>query len=67
MRNQKPWKMPKWMEQYRELIVTNGGSVENMVDDETLCQVNSVRALVAFGVKAQVSLLCRLHDAEKLG
>lgn len=66
MITQKPWEMPEWMERYRELIMTNGESVENLVNDESPWQVNAMRAIIAAGVKCQVGLLYRLHAAKQL-
>jgi len=63
----KPWTMPTWMEPYRELITDTGGNdVEELIDDTTTIQVNALRAVLAVSVKAQVRLLLRLHEVDRL-
>lgn len=55
------WKMPKWMEPYRDLICNTGGnSIEELMnDDGTNSNVfnNAPRALICVAVKSQVGLL----------
>ena len=56
------WKMPKWMEPYRQSIVNTGGnSVEEMVNDRSVVQVNAPRAMLAACVTSQVALLISLQ------
>lgn len=68
MPNKNPvWKMPKWMEPYRELIGNTGGNtVEEMMNDDSNAQINLPRAVLAVAVKSQVGLLCTLHARELL-
>ncbi len=58
------WKMPKWMEPYRELIRNTGGlPVEELMNDHTTnAQVNLYRATFCITVKDQVALLTMLHE-----
>ena len=58
---QEPWRMPEWMESYRELITGNGEPVETLINDSTPYQVNGPRAIIAASTKTQVGLLERLH------
>lgn len=63
------WKMPKWMEKYREFINNTGGNpIEELYnDDGTNSNVfnNAPRALICCAVKCQVEFLYRLKQ-EKL-
>lgn len=58
------WKMPSWMEPYRELIGNTGGhSVEELYNDKkTNAQTNLVLAALIISVSDQVSLLYRLKN-----
>lgn len=59
----KPWTMPPWMEPYREFINNTGGnSVETLVNDSSIVQVNAPLAMLSHGVQAQVGLLYRLRE-----
>ena len=60
------FQMPEWMERYRHYIYSGGFSVEEMMDDITLIEVNAPRALIAVGVKEQVALLFRMHKGTTL-
>lgn len=57
------WTMPKWMEQYRDLINNTGGNaVEDLMNDHTTTAfVNSIRAGIIVSVDSQVNLLNELH------
>lgn len=58
------WKMPPWMEPYREHIVNTGGNrVEDMVNGSASPLVNLPLSTLQACVKSQVALLNRLHDA----
>ena len=59
----KKWKMPCWMEPFRSYIRGNGDSVESLMSCNVIVQVNAPLALIACGVKMQVGLLIRLHEA----
>lgn len=56
------WRMPKWMEPYREMIADTGGNpIEELVNDRsTNVWSNAVRAMLCVTVKDQVALLYRL-------
>ena len=65
---QQLWKMPKWMERYRELIKTRGQrSVEDIMSD-TSGDMNSPhaelreRSMSNYAVAAQVNLLNDLYQ-----
>jgi hypothetical protein len=65
---QQVWKMPKWMERYRELIRTRGQrSVEDVMSD-TLGDMNSPlaelreRSMSNYAVAAQINLLNDLYQ-----
>lgn len=58
------WVMPVWMEQYRNRLADYGLGVEDLMNDHSSTTFNNAyRALVCVGVKEQVALLTRLHDA----
>lgn len=62
------WKMPKWMEPYRELIGNTGGnSIEEMVNDDSDARINLPRVILSVAVKSQVGLLEQLHERAMLG
>lgn len=58
------WKMPRWMEPYRAMIVNTGGnSIEDLMDDHaTTVFANAPRAMICVAVKSQVALLEALHS-----
>jgi hypothetical protein len=57
------WKMPKWMEPYRNYFVNTGGnSVEDLMKGRTDPVINLPLSTLEFGMKSQVSLLCQLHQ-----
>jgi len=58
----KVWRMPKWMEPYRELIADTGGNeIEELMNDhETNGQNNVIRAALICCVNSQTVLLRRL-------
>jgi hypothetical protein len=65
---QQVWKMPKWMERYRELIRTRGQrSVEDVMSD-TSGDMNSPhaelreRSMSNYAVAAQINLLNDLYQ-----
>lgn len=53
------WKMPAWMEPFRESILDTGGNpVEELVNDRsTSVFSNAIRAVLCVSVKDQVALL----------
>lgn len=57
------WKMPVWMEKYRDLIGDTGGNpVEELYNDHTTtADVNLIRAALCIAVTDQVNLLYRLQ------
>ena len=59
------WKMPVWMEKYRNFISNTGGnSIEELVNDDGINSNvlnNAPRALICVAVKCQVGLLVELH------
>lgn len=57
------WKMPEWMEKYRDLIANTGGnSVEELYNDHTsTIHSNLIRAMLCIAVTDQVNLLYRLQ------
>lgn len=59
----KQWKMPKWMERYRELIGNTGGnSVEELMNNTTVtADTNLVLSVLCISVKSQVNLLERMY------
>ena len=66
------WKMPEWMEEYREMIdhYTGGNPIEELMnDDGTNSNVfnNAPRALICVSVKSVVSFLTMLHERQMLG
>ena len=64
----KKWKMPAWMEPYRELFTNTGGNeIEELVNDTDSNMLNnSVRAALCIAVISQVGLLERLHAQGKV-
>jgi hypothetical protein len=59
------WKMPKWMERYRDSFVNTGGNtIEDLMNrdpKEANVVINAPVALLCVAVKSQVSLLHVLH------
>lgn len=69
MENQKKeWKMPEWMEPFREYIYNTGGnSIEDLMNDhESNTQNNVVRTMLCIAVKSEVALLERLKKENLL-
>lgn len=63
----KKWKMPKWMEPYREYIVNTGGnSVEDMVNGNADPLTNLPLSTLQACVKSQVALLQHLHEEKEI-
>ena len=57
----KRWKMPQWMEPYRDLIVYTGGqSVEDLMNGAY--SDDGFAAVYRWSVRAQVRLLTKLHN-----
>lgn len=60
------WKMPAWMEPYRELIRNTGGNpVEELYNDDgknSNVFNNTPRALLCVAVKSQVDLILTLKE-----
>lgn len=62
-----PWKMPDWMEQFRDLIGNTGGNlIEDLMVDRTPVSINAPRALMVLAVASQIELLERLHAGRLL-
>jgi hypothetical protein len=65
---QQQWKMPKWMERYRELIRTRGNRTVEEVMSDTEGDMNSThadlreRSLSNYAVAAQINLLNDLYQ-----
>jgi hypothetical protein len=57
------WKMPEWMEPYRDLFHNTGGnSIEDMMNDHrTTVFENAPRAILCVAVKSQVAFLTDLY------
>jgi hypothetical protein len=68
MAKKQAWKMPAWMEPYRDLIQNTGGnSVEELVNDtDSNMHNNCIRAALCIAVKSQVTLLRAMHDRAML-
>jgi hypothetical protein len=64
----KKWKMPAWMEPYRDSFCNTGGnSIEELMNDRsTNIANNAVRVALITAVDAQVGLLCRLRERKVL-
>lgn len=63
----KKWKMPEWMEPYRECFNNTGGnSIEELMNRCTNVFVNAPLALIELGVRCQVNLLTKLHNEGRL-
>ena len=63
----KRWKMPRWMEPYRDLLVNTGGNpVEDMMNGNASPLVNLPLSTLQAAVKSQVGLLYQLHESELL-
>lgn len=61
------WKMPKWMEPFRESICNTGGnSVEDMMNGCADPLINLPLSTLQACVKSQVALLYALHEKEAL-
>ncbi len=57
------WKMPKWMEKYREHICNTGGNdIEVMFNGNADPVINLPLSTLQACVKSQVILLTALHD-----
>lgn len=55
------WRMPQWMERYRDLIVSTGGnSIEAMVNGQADPFINLPLSTLQACVKSQVALLEQL-------
>ena len=60
----KKWKMPKWMEKYRDFICNTGGNkVEDMVNGNADPRINLPLSTLQACVKSQVGLLLKLHES----
>ena len=63
----KKWKMPKWMEPFREHIVNTGGNdIESMMNGSADPLINLPLSTLQACVKSQVSMLYRLHENKML-
>lgn len=67
----KPWKMPRELEPYREMICNTGGnSIEELCersrDPDCNVVVNAPLALLTTAVESQLILLARLYNDGKL-
>ena len=64
----KRWKMPRWMERYRDDFANTGGNpIEELLNDHGSNGLNNViRAALIVAVESQVILLERLHKKELL-
>lgn len=61
------WKMPDWMEEYRELIINTGGNqIEELMSSDTNPWVNLPRSTIEACVKSQIGLLEILKREGKL-
>lgn len=66
------WKMPKWMERYRELIKTRDGRAVEEVMSDTSGDMNSPhadlreRSMSNYAVAAQINLLNDLYQRDLL-
>lgn len=60
------WKMPPWMEKYREFFGNTGGNtVEDLMNRdprEANIFINAPVALICVAVENQVGILMRLYD-----
>ena len=57
------WKMPRWMEPYRQHFVnTAGNTIEELMSRTTDPRVNLPLSMLEACVKSQVSFLIRLHE-----
>ncbi len=58
------WKMPGWMEKYRDCICNTGGnSVEELANNHSAdIETNAPLALICVAVKTQIGLLITLHN-----
>lgn len=68
MKKKKKWKMPKWMELYKDLITNTGGNdIDDLMNDTgNYLETNLPRAIIIYCVQSQVYLLERLAKEEKL-
>ena len=64
----KKWKMPAWMEPYRELVGNTGGNkIEELMNYTTSNMGNNfIRTGLIIAVISQVELLERLHEQGKV-
>lgn len=65
------WKMPEWMEPYRDSFYSTGGnSIEDLMDapnrNPNLSKTNIIMFTLAMMAEAQVAILTRLHKDGKL-
>lgn len=61
------WKMPKWMEPYRQYVTnTAGNSIEDLMNGNADPRVNLPLSTIQFGVKSQVHMLVYLHTCKRL-
>jgi hypothetical protein len=73
----KTWKMPQWMEKYREYITNTGGnSIEEIMSDymsmddkrgSNMLQTNLPKYLIILCVSSQVNLLEKLWKEDMIG
>lgn len=68
MSSNKKWKMPEWMEPYRESVecTAGGNSAEDMLHrlstEKNLSQTNIIVWAMAYAVEEKVRLLTQLHE-----
>ena len=62
----KKWVMPEWMEEYLPLMIYPKFQIEDLMNDKSDVFTNTVRALMAVGVKGMVDLLLRMRLSGKL-
>lgn len=66
MSKKQRWKMPKWMEPYRQIISNTGGNsieelMERWLNDRHLAATNEIVFALCVAVSSQVTLLNHLH------
>lgn len=61
MGDQSDWVMPEWMEQYSRIIGGDKAYIEEMMNDNTIVQVNAARVLMVVHVKGKIEMMNTLH------
>lgn len=61
--SEEKWAMPEWMEKYCKNILTyDKETVELLMNNNSTVQINAPLALIAVGLKSEVSVLVKMRE-----